>query len=202
MIARILACGIRLVTGVQKCPPDAFEESEHIFIANHASHFDFLVIWATLPHHVRKHTRPVAAHDYWSKGLVKPWLARSVFRAILVKRKGRNEDGSHPLVPIHDALSDGDSIIIFPEGTRSEDGQMKAFKPGVYDLASKNPSAKVVPVALDNLTRILPKGEFLPLPIIGRAYFMDPTQLEEGEDKKEFLHRLSETIAKELNQDD
>lgn len=202
MISRILAFGVRLVTGVQKCPPDAFEEGEHIFIANHASHFDFLVIWAALPHHVRKNTRPVAARDYWSKGMIKRWLARRVFRAILVNRKGRNEDGSHPLSSIHDALDEGDSIIIFPEGTRSHDGKMKAFKPGIYDLAAKNPNAKVVPVALDNLTRILPKGEFLPLPIIGRAYFIEPKQLEEGEEKQAFLNRLETTIAKELNQDD
>lgn len=202
MLISLLAAVVRLITGV-KVSHYPFEENvQHIFFSNHSSHLDFIVIWSALPKELRDSVVPVAAKDYWSKGCVKPWVAKTIFNAVLLNRKGRPANRTHPMQPVFDALNSGKSIIIFPEGTRSSNGQMKPFKAGIFGIAERYPKHKFVPVALDNLTRILPKGEFLPLPIIGRAAFLEPTQLKSGESKTDFLLRMHGLIKNELKTDE
>src|SRR5512138_3089568 len=77
----------RLITGAQGhwkgCPPTA---EQRIYFANHQSHFDWVLIWASLPHDLRAKTRPIAAKDYWTSGRFKHWLTREVFNAVYVSR--------------------------------------------------------------------------------------------------------------------
>ena len=66
MITALLAFLIRLLFGPTVRHPHMSEGSRpSVYFANHSSHLDFLVIWATLPAEVRQVTRPVAARDYW-----------------------------------------------------------------------------------------------------------------------------------------
>jgi len=160
-----------------------------VYFANHTSHLDFVVIWSVLPSALRQRTRPVAAADYWTRGQVKTYLAREVFRALLINREEVSRS-HNPLESMGAALEAGDDLIIFPEGTRSPDGKMKPFKAGLYHLAKRCPQAELIPVHLENLNRILPKGEFLPAPLLGRVTFGPPlAPLAEGETKPEFLER-------------
>jgi len=83
----------------------------------------------------RARTRPVAARDYLSTSRLRRYLANDVFRAIMIDRK-RTEGNDNPLLPMEQALEAGDSLIIFPEGTRAvdEDTGMAPFRAGLYKL--------------------------------------------------------------------
>ena len=192
---------IRLVTGaqarwvgVEPVGPDG-TAPQRIYFANHSSHLDAPVVWAALPREMRRRTRPVAARDYWERGRLRRHLALNVFRAVLIERQ-KVTAHSNPLGPMEDALAAGDSLILFPEGTRTDDaeGEMNAFKPGLWHLARKHPDAQLVPVYLENLSRILPKGEFIPVPLLAAVTFGAPVRVEEGEDKPAFLDRARRRV--------
>jgi 1-acyl-sn-glycerol-3-phosphate acyltransferase len=197
----VIAGLIRLVTGVHArwpgagpdCPDGA--RACRIYFANHTSHLDAPVIWAALPDHLRRRTRPVAARDYWDRGAVRQYLARRVFRAVLIERRKVTAD-HNPLALMEDALAAGDSLILFPEGTRADDdGAMNDFRPGLWHLARKHPGVELVPVYLENLNRILPKGDFLLVPLLAAVTFGAPIRLGEGEDKTTFLERARRAVA-------
>lgn len=163
-----------------------------IFFANHGSQLDFLAIWAALPVQIRKVTRPVAARDYWERPGVRGLLSKNIFRAIYVDRQ--REPTRDPLDEVRAGLREGCSIIIFPEGTRSLDGNVAPFKSGIHRLATEFPHLELVPVYLENLSRILPKGEVLPLPLLSRVIFGDRLHRQEGEEKNEFLARARDSL--------
>jgi 1-acyl-sn-glycerol-3-phosphate acyltransferase len=193
IIAGALAWTARFISGsqgywVNSQPP----EGQCIFVANHSSHLDFTVLWATLPRRVREHTRPVAAKDYWEQGSLRRYLALEVFRAVLVDRSGHNR---HVLDPLFEALEQGHSLILFPEGTRGSGEEPGEFKSGIFHLVKHRPGLPVVPAHLENLNRVLPKGEFLPVPLLSRVHFGAPLVLQTGEGKVEFLERLRHSVT-------
>jgi 1-acyl-sn-glycerol-3-phosphate acyltransferase len=192
---------IRLITGAQArwagVEPVAADGTipQRIYFANHSSHLDAPVIWASLPPEMRRRTRPVAARDYWERGALRRHLSSKVFRAVLIERS-RGTAHSNPLAPMEAALDAGDSLILFPEGTRTddEDGEMGHFKPGLWHLARKHPDVQLVPVHLENLSRMLPKGEFILIPLLAAVTFGAPIRPEQGEDKAAFLERARHSV--------
>jgi 1-acyl-sn-glycerol-3-phosphate acyltransferase len=166
---------------------------QRIYFANHQSHFDWVLIWAALPRELRAQTRPIAARDYWTSSPLKTWLTSDVFNAIYVSRTRATPD-EDPLEPLVDALAKGDSLVIFPEGTRSNKGEPQAFKAGLYHLAEQFPQAKLIPTWIDNVQRVMPKGEVVPVPILCTVTFGAPLQLQEGEDKRAFLERARAAV--------
>jgi 1-acyl-sn-glycerol-3-phosphate acyltransferase len=190
----LLAFIARLVTGAQGhwqgCPPKA---EQRIYFANHQSHLDWVLIFAALPHDLRATTRPIAARDYWTGSRFKHWLTREVFNAVYVDRQ--RTDDQDPLEPLIEALAAGDSLVIFPEGTRSAKAEPQPFKSGLYHLAERFPAVPLVPVWIDNVQRVMPKGEVVPVPILCTATFGAPLQLAEGEDKKAFLARARDAVV-------
>ena len=179
---------VRLLTGAQArwygCPPKA---EQRIYFANHQSHADLVMIWAALPAELRSITRPIAAKDYWTASKFKEWITTSVFNAIYVDR-ARTAD-QDPLEPLIQALESGDSIIIFPEGTRGHAEEPQPFKAGLYNLALKFPHVVLVPAWIDNVQRVMPKGEVVPVPILCSVTFGAPIQVEDGEERRPFLDR-------------
>jgi 1-acyl-sn-glycerol-3-phosphate acyltransferase len=153
------------------------------------------VIWSALPRGLRAKTRPVAAKDYWEKGLIRRWLANDVFRVVLIERTGITAH-KNPLAKMEEALDVGSSLILFPEGTRAtdEDAGMATFKPGLWHLARKHPDVELVPVWLENLNRVLPKGEFLLVPVLASVTFGAPLERHSGEDKIAFLARAQKAV--------
>jgi 1-acyl-sn-glycerol-3-phosphate acyltransferase len=200
----LLAFIARLITGAQGhwhgCGPKA---EQRIYFANHQSHFDWVLIWAALPHDLRARTRPIAARDYWTKTPFKKWLTSRVFNAVYVARtrtKGADAPGSadeDPLEPLVEALEAGDSLVIFPEGTRSNKGEPMPFKAGLYHLAEQFPQVPLVPAWIDNVQRVMPKGEVVPVPILCTVTFGAPIALQPGEDKRAFLERAREAVLAE-----
>jgi len=184
---------VRLLTGSQArwygCPPMA---EQRIYFANHQSHADLVLIWAALPQVLRTLTRPIAARDYWTKTPFREWLTTQVFNAIYVVRE-RTAD-QDPLEPLVEALEHGDSIILFPEGTRGNAEEPQAFKAGLYNLALRFPQVVLVPAWIANVQRVMPKGEVVPVPVLCSVTFGAPLKLEEGEDRRVFLDRAREAV--------
>jgi len=189
-----LAFLARLITGAQGhwygCPPKA---EQRIYFANHQSHFDWVLIWAALPGDLRAVTRPIAARDYWTSSPLKLWITREIFNAIYVSRQ-RTED-QDPLEPLVDALNKGDSLVIFPEGTRGSQGDPQSFKSGLYHLAEQFPGVQLIPAWIDNVQRVMPKGDVVPVPILCSVTFGTPIQLQPGEDKRMFLERARDAVV-------
>ena len=168
--------------------------AQSIYFTNHSSHLDTWALWVALPKSIRLKTRPVAAKDYWGKGIIKPFIALKVLNAVLIEREvSRHTD---PLSPLMEALSQGDSLIIFPEGTRHTQSEPSEFKGGLYHLAAAFPLVKLVPVYLDTLHRSMPKGSWLPVPLICTVRFGEVISLAENEHKKTFLNRARDSILK------
>jgi 1-acyl-sn-glycerol-3-phosphate acyltransferase len=188
----VIAWLARVISGVRgdwvNCVPP---EGRVIFVANHTSHLDFILLWAALPRAVRLRTRPVAAKDYWEASPIRRYLSMNVFRAVLIDRTGGA--GRHVLDPLLEALGKGDSLILFPEGTRGT-GQMGEFQSGLYHLCLRCKGVEVRPVYLENLNRVLPKGEVLPVPLLMRVIYGAGFALEEGQRKPDFLEKARSSV--------
>lgn len=186
----------RLLTAVQPVWQgfDPAERRQRIYFANHVSHGDFVLIWTVLPQSQRRRTRPVAGADYWRKGGMRQFIGSDVFNSLLIER---NREGveDDPIAQMATALDQGASLIIFPEGTRNlTDAELLEFRSGIYRLAQSRPDVDVVPVWIDNLNRVLPKGSFIPVPLMCKVVFGTPLHVAEGEDKDRFLARARSAL--------
>jgi 1-acyl-sn-glycerol-3-phosphate acyltransferase len=173
------------------CKP---QDVQRLYFANHSSHIDTLAIWSALPIRLRKRTRPVAARDYWGAGL-RRYIATKALRAVLIDRV-RDHREDNPLAPLIEALREGDSLIIFPEGTRGKDPIPTGFKSGLFHLAAQFPQVQLVPVYLENLHRSMPKGAFIPIPMTCTVRFGVPLAAVSDESKESFLKRARDEVIK------
>lgn len=167
---------------------------QRVYFANHTSHLDALVIWSSLPRAVREVTRPVAAKDYWSAGPIRRYIAQN-FNAILIDRDEIKVHQSPVDLMIRE-IGSRYSLIVFPEGTRNTEEEMQEFKSGLYYLAKKRPDLELVPVYIDNLNRVLPRGEFLPVPLLSCITIGPPLWLEPKENKLLFLKRARDAVQR------
>jgi len=167
--------------------------AQRIYFANHTSHIDTIALWSALPPDLRAKTRPVAAADYWGSSALKRYIAVNGLNAVLIDRKRADPDAD-PLAPLYGALEHGQSLIIFPEGTRQAQRLPGPFKSGLYHLAEHFPDVELIPVYLDNLHRSLPKGTFFPVPLICTVRFGAPLPRIAGEDKSAFLERARNAV--------
>jgi len=198
MLAALTAFAItsaaRLLTGARALwLGSTAQATQRLYYANHSSHGDFVLLWASLPPELRKRTRPVAGADYWQKPGVRSFLINNVFNGVLVDRE--RKEGANPLQAMLDALDGGDSLIIFPEGTRNlSEEPLLPFKSGLYHLAQERPDVELVPVWIANLNRVMPKGRALPLPLLCTLSFGAALERIEGESKDAFLERARNAL--------
>ncbi|QNP41583.1 lysophospholipid acyltransferase family protein [Lysobacter solisilvae (ex Woo and Kim 2020)] len=206
LIARAISFAIRALTGARGlwrgCAP---AEGLRVYYGNHASHGDFVLIWSALPLALRRNVRPVAGADYWNRDALRRYVIRAVFNGVLVERgpaataagdcdaaaKARAQDA---IATLCEAVDGGASLIVFPEGTRNPGDGLLPFKSGIYHLACRRPELEFVPVWLDNLARVMPKGRVLPLPLLCTATFGEPLRLHAGEDKAAFVARARDAL--------
>ena len=190
LVASAVTVFAQLVTGVRGnwlgCLPDP---RPRVYYGNHRSHGDFVLIWTVLPRNVRRKTRPVAGADYWLQGAVRRFIGERVFRAVLIDRTAQAREVD-PVSLMVAALDEGASLIFFPEGTRNTtEEQLLPFRSGLFNIARLRPDVELVPVWIDNLNRVMPKGEIIPIPLLCTVTFGTPIQLGPGEERADFLLR-------------
>jgi 1-acyl-sn-glycerol-3-phosphate acyltransferase len=175
---------VRAIWSAEGLPP-----RRCVYFANHSSHGDFILVWAVLPPRMRRRARPVAGAEYWLKSPLSTFIGRDVFNSVLIQRdrEHRTED---PIEQMAAAIDSGSSLIVFPEGTRNQTEEpLLPFKSGIFHLAEARPELDFVPVWINNLNRVMPKGEIVPIPLICTVTFGSPMRLEAGETKETFLER-------------
>lgn len=166
---------------------------QRVYYSNHTSNGDMPMIWSVLPPALRREVRPVAAADYWLKNKVRAFVGPEVFNCVLIDR--RPEVNDKPMDKILQALDEGASLIIFPEGNRNmTDADLLPFKAGLYNMGVARPEVDLVPTWVANLNTIMPKGEIIPLPLICTVTFGAPVHVKEGESKDAFLARASKAL--------
>ncbi|HEU4748689.1 MAG TPA: lysophospholipid acyltransferase family protein [Gemmatimonadaceae bacterium] len=204
MIAGVLVKLARLISGARAVWTIPIEGAvQRIFFANHTSHLDFIVVWSALPGAMRSRTRPVAGRDYWMKGRVRRYLSAKVFNGILIERTPASASKEEKRIAARVAIErmatemgNEHSIIVFPEGTRGTGDEIAPFKSGLYHLCKLKPDVQLVPVYLDNMNRILPKGEALPVPMLSRVVFGEPMEVRREEPKEAFLERARSAVER------
>ena len=193
--AAILCETAKLLTGVRAVwrgsTPD---ERQRVYFANHRSHCDFVVIWASLPGDRRRRTRPVAGADYWLTGAIRRYIINEVFRGVLIDRTASRQQ-ANPIELMGNALKNGDSLILFPEGTRNVGEALLPFKSGIYHLAKAHPEVEFVPVWIENLGRVMPKGALMPVPLLCSLTFGQGFNVAPDEGKEQFLTRARDALV-------
>ncbi|MGH6648870.1 lysophospholipid acyltransferase family protein [Aquabacterium sp.] len=191
VVGQALLAFVRLSTGVHLresgLPPGL---TQRVYFSNHTSIGDFILIWAVMSPELRRTTRTVAAEDYWTSSALRRFLALNVFNALLISRCGQG--GAQRMT---EALRRGESLIIFPEGTRNTSAAwLTPFKSGLYHLACEHPQVQFIPVWIDNLRNVMPKGAWLPLPLVCSVGMGAPLPLRPSEPTLAFLERAQEAV--------
>jgi 1-acyl-sn-glycerol-3-phosphate acyltransferase len=198
MLEKILASGIcgisKLLTGARAVWRGAQPELKpRVYYANHRSHGDFILIYAILPPALRAVTRPVAGADYWLKGRLRRYLIEQVFGGVLIDRNVKASDD--PVAAMLKPLTAGQSLIVFPEGTRNQGNDaLLPFKSGIYRLAERRPETEFIPVWLENLGRVLPKGGLLIVPLLCTVIIGAPVVIEPDESRDAFIARCRNAL--------
>jgi 1-acyl-sn-glycerol-3-phosphate acyltransferase len=151
-------------------------EDPFVLVANHSSHLDTISLLSLFPLRRLRRMRPCAASDYFERNRAIAFLAHTFFNILPIARVDiRAED--HPIRRMREALECGDSLLLFPEGTRGAGGEIGPLRAGVAYLSEQVGGLRVVPVWLENMGRALPKGEFLPVPFFCEVRFGTPLAL-------------------------
>lgn len=185
----------RAVTAVRAIWPEAGLPSRPcVYFANHSSHGDFVLVWTVLPPRLRRQARPVAGAEYWLKSPLNRFIGSDVFNAVLIARE-KDQRTEDPVTQMAAAIDAGSSLILFPEGTRNQsDAPLLPFKSGIFHLAAARPDIELVPVWINNLNRVMPKGEIIPIPLICTVTFGSALRLAPDEAKDAFLERMQTAL--------
>jgi 1-acyl-sn-glycerol-3-phosphate acyltransferase len=178
---------------------------QRIYYANHTSHLDFILIWSSLPRHVRERTRPVAGRDYWERSRFRRYYVRNVFNAVLIDRQLLDRDtvggafdrrGREAVEQMLEGLGNEYSLILFPEGTRGSGESIGQFRSGLFHLCRERPDVELVPVRIHGAHKVLPKGRFVPRPQESDLTFGPAMRLEEGETRTAFIERARAALSR------
>ncbi|HVI58758.1 MAG TPA: lysophospholipid acyltransferase family protein [Luteimonas sp.] len=192
--AAALVATTRLLVGARAHWRGTPPSGQCLYFANHSSHLDTMAIWSALDPARRTRTRPVAARDYWDKPGLRRYIAGRVLHAVLIERRREERDGD-PLAPVIEALRGGDSLILFPEGTRTAERLPQRFRGGLFRLAEAFPGLQLVPAYLDTLHRSMPKGAHVPLPLYCTVRFGEAMPRIAGEAREDFLERARAAVV-------
>jgi 1-acyl-sn-glycerol-3-phosphate acyltransferase len=161
-----------------------------ILASNHTSHADTPLLLYALGDRVRERTVVAAAADYFYSRRVIGFLTSIWLNTFPFARTGGPQE---VLNRSSQLLKSGWSLLVFPEGTRSETGALQEFKPGVGHLATEN-RVDVIPMHVRGAHRIMPKGRNLPLPAAATVRIGKPLKVGEGETSRAFAERVEKAV--------
>ncbi|MCE0824701.1 1-acyl-sn-glycerol-3-phosphate acyltransferase [Buttiauxella sp. A2-C2_NF] len=160
-----------------------------IVVANHNSHMDVFALLSLFPLCEQAKVHPVAAADYFLRDKRMAWFALNILNIIPISREG---GAANPLAQCEQALRDGKTLILFPEGTRGEPGKLAPLKSGLWHLSQSMPEVPIIPVWLRGTEQVMAKGNRIPLPL-----FIDVTigeTLRFHPEKKVFMDDLKQQL--------
>lgn len=169
-------------------------QTQFILVSNHNSHIDTMAMMAAVPFRKLYKTHPVAAGDYFGNRKIKTFLTKLFVNGILIARK-KEEKGEFgdTIEKLSKILNDGNSLILFPEGSRGEPEKIQRFKKGIGVLLQQNPTICYVPVFTQGLGTVMPKGKFLFVPYESDIYFGQPT-IAKGKEVDEIVAEIEAQI--------
>ncbi len=187
---------VHVVLGISvKNPQNLPRKGPVILIANHNSHIDTLVLMCLFTTSQLLKVHPVAAMDYFFNTKLRAFLFKNLIGAIAVNRQRAKNSKEDVFAEANQHLKDGHILIIYPEGTRSPDGEIREFKTGAAHLAKANPDVPVIPIFINGPDKVMPKYDFLPVPFICDVYIGEPMHL--GDDsKKEFTEKIFQEVLR------
>jgi 1-acyl-sn-glycerol-3-phosphate acyltransferase len=163
-----------------------------VFVANHSSHLDAPLILCSLPKRWRERTAVGAAADYFFDVWWRAAGTAMIFNAFPVERSGGKRLSETPWR----LLGEGWSIVVFPEGTRSDDGWVGRFRPGAARLCL-GAGVPAMPVAIRGSYAAMPRGRGWPRP--GRypisVRYGPAIHPDREESSRDFMERLSDGVA-------
>lgn len=187
---------IYVVLGINvKNPQNLPRKGPAILIANHNSHIDTLVLMCLFSTSQLLKVRPVAAMDYFFNTKLRSFLFKTLIGAIPVKRERAKNSKEDVFAEANRNLKNGHILIIYPEGTRSPDGEIREFKTGAAHLAKANLDVPVVPIFINGPDKVMPKYDFLPVPFICDVYIGEPMCLG-ADSKKEFTEKIFQEVLR------
>ena len=196
LMRHVLASAAQFLSGASSRWIDSQPDTcQRVYFANHTSHLDAIVLWSALP---AEHPRRDAAgggQGLLDQGRIRHYLATEVFNAMLIDRTEIKVHQSPVDLMIRE-IGQRYSLIVFPEGGRGDGLEIGEFKSGLYYLSKKRPDLELIPVYIDNMNRILPRGKVLPVPLLSCVTFGPPMWLESGESKNLFLHRARDAVRR------
>ncbi|MFL6212687.1 MAG: lysophospholipid acyltransferase family protein [Blastocatellia bacterium] len=167
------------------------KREQFILVANHSSHLDTASLLTLFSLTRLRRIRPVAAADYFERNALISLLTKTLFNILPIARRGITAE-NNPVEQMRQALAAGDSLIIFPEGTRGSGAEIGPFRSGIAHLLAKQPDVPVIPAYLVNMGRSLPKGEIIPLPFFCEIRLGPPMRLSGG--KQEIVRALEAAV--------
>ncbi|TAK90063.1 MAG: 1-acyl-sn-glycerol-3-phosphate acyltransferase [Burkholderiaceae bacterium] len=144
-----------------------------VLAANHNSHLDTMVLMSLYPLSKINKVRPVAAADYFLSNRYLAWFSLHCIGIIPLDRSG-NADKKDLFSACHQALDNGDILIVFPEGSRGDPEKLSKIKSGLFYLTKDHTNVPVIPVVMHGLGRALPRGEALFVPFNCDVIVGDP----------------------------
>ena len=174
---------LKLIVGV-KFDDSKFllKEKQFIIVANHNSHLDTMSLLASVPAKILHKVKPVAAVDHFGKSGIQKKLSEFFINALLIPRKRDKENPENdPIQKMLNALDQGYSLILFPEGTRGEPELEQPLKPGIALVLSQRPEIKYVPAFMRGMGRAMPKGDSLIVPHNSNLIYGRPTLISSKE---------------------
>ena len=150
----------------------------YIIMPNHTSHLDTLTVISALGTKAYQ-LWTLAARDYWFATRFQGWFARTCLNALPIEREGNFTEFLQDLRAANEVMTQNNGLLIFAEGTRSLDGKLQPFKPGVISLLIYGPNVPVIPAYIEGTYHALPKGQNLPKKHPVRIIFGEPLTFPE-----------------------
>lgn len=186
---------LQVIIGVKYYNRKVLERQEQfILVSNHNSHLDTMAMMTAVPIRKLHKTHPVAAGDYFGNSKIKTFLTKLFVNGILIARsqEAKSEFGD-TIEKLSKIIAEGNSLILFPEGSRGEPEVMQRFKKGIGVLLKNNPNVAYVPVFTKGLGTVMPKGRFLFVPYESDIYFGEPA-FAKGKEVEDIVLEIEQQI--------